>query len=263
MGLAGCSFVAFQHHDTHHPHIHLVVCRVHPVRKKVVSDSWDFFRSARVCRDLERRYALTPVPNPWEARRSQLRTGEVRSWRRTGLIPRRVRLRSILAHEFRQALSLESGLQRVRERGVQIRFRRHHDQVVGISFALDGVPFQGRRLGQLFSWPQIVSGFARRAQRLQEHSNLDPFLDQLALLLRRAGGAISGRSFSLRLDPDGSISIAQQDSGQLLLHMRYVDQRWQGRSRLSQHAMHQIQSVLDFVRDRSSPQQRDRFDLEL
>ena len=132
--------------------------------------------------------------------------------------------------------------------------------MVGVSFALEGVPFQGRRLGQSFSWPQILSDFARR----QQQGDLDHFLDQLALLLRRAGGAISGRSFSLRL-ADGAISISHHASGQLLLHMRHDNGRWHGRSRLSPQALQQIQAVLDFVRDRdrSSSQLRDPWTQDL
>jgi len=60
MGFADCPWVAFEHTDTEHQHIHLAISRIR-ADGKVIPDAGDFRRAQAVCRRLEKIYGLTAV----------------------------------------------------------------------------------------------------------------------------------------------------------------------------------------------------------
>lgn len=61
MGFAGVPYLVVEHHDTEHPHIHIVAPRV-GVTGKCISDSWDYYRSEKTLRGLEAKYHLSSPP---------------------------------------------------------------------------------------------------------------------------------------------------------------------------------------------------------
>ena len=61
MGYDGCQYVAVEHNDRHHQHLHLVISRVRPDGSLVRDRLGDYFEAMRVCRQLETEFGLRQV----------------------------------------------------------------------------------------------------------------------------------------------------------------------------------------------------------
>ena len=57
MGYRNTQYIIARHHDTEHPHIHLVINRINNDGKRV-SDQNEKFRSTKVCLELTKKYGL-------------------------------------------------------------------------------------------------------------------------------------------------------------------------------------------------------------
>lgn len=62
MGLDKTQYVVLAHHDTSHPHLHIVANRIED-SGKTISDSNNWPRSQAVCAKLIQKYSLSPVPS--------------------------------------------------------------------------------------------------------------------------------------------------------------------------------------------------------
>ena len=83
MGYAEVPYVAVRHKDTEHDHVHIVASRVRP-DEKVVSDSFEMYRSQEIMRDFEERLSLTKVRSSWEVKRQRKSQNEYHYTKRTG-----------------------------------------------------------------------------------------------------------------------------------------------------------------------------------
>jgi hypothetical protein len=64
MGFQDSQYVVYRHGDRDHDHIHIVASRIRITDGTTVSDSWDYPRSEKLIRALEKQYDLTPAPPP-------------------------------------------------------------------------------------------------------------------------------------------------------------------------------------------------------
>ena len=71
--MAGHQAVMAFHSDTEHPHVHVVVNRIHPETRKAASLSFDRVRRAKVCRQLELEYGLVIAPKRERVKRDAAR----------------------------------------------------------------------------------------------------------------------------------------------------------------------------------------------
>ena len=62
MGFVDVPFIAYSHHDTNHPHIHIVASNIN-FEKKAISTSNDRKISQGITREIELKYDLTIVPS--------------------------------------------------------------------------------------------------------------------------------------------------------------------------------------------------------
>ena len=67
LGLADHQAVLAIHQDTHHRHLHLVCCRVHPVSRRPHYPAWAHRELSRACREIELRQGWTHEPGLYEA----------------------------------------------------------------------------------------------------------------------------------------------------------------------------------------------------
>jgi hypothetical protein len=84
MGFENSQYVVYRHGDKDHDHIHIVASRIRISDGTTVSDSWDYPRSEKLIRSLEKQYDLTPVPPSKSKHRKAPTTGERRRFQRTG-----------------------------------------------------------------------------------------------------------------------------------------------------------------------------------
>ncbi len=119
------------HGDTRHPHIHLMVNRVHPESGRAWSTSHDYRRIERLLRQLERDFGLRQVPGHHSRgegaaipdRSASHTPGETRLSRRTGDGIWADRAREALRAEFREATSWADLGDRLQQRGYRLESR--------------------------------------------------------------------------------------------------------------------------------------------
>ena len=120
MGFANNQYVAINHHDTNHQHLHIVANRV-GFDKRTVSDSQSYQKIAGYCRKMELKYGLKQVLSPRRYLSQEQR-----------LIPRYDQRKEQIKEHIRQALHesrhYEEFEQKMNEKGYQVMKGR------GISF---------------------------------------------------------------------------------------------------------------------------------
>jgi len=131
LGLEEQQVLIVSHGDTRHPHIHLMLNRVHPDSGRAWSTSKDYERIEKVLRRLERDFGLRQVPGHHSRadraaapdRSTSPTPGETRLSRRTGEASWADRTRAALRAELRDARSWADLGERLRQRGYRLESR--------------------------------------------------------------------------------------------------------------------------------------------
>lgn len=112
LGYENNQWIAVAHHDSGHPHLHIVVNRV-GFDGRTVSDSNNYRRIANFCRRMEKELDLQPVQSP-----RRFLPPEERS--RPRLDQRKERLRTIIAQSLKKARDYAEFEHRVRAAGYEV-----------------------------------------------------------------------------------------------------------------------------------------------
>lgn len=181
MGFQECQYLIYRHTDTEHPHVHILAARVRITDGTVVSDSWNFLRSEKVLRAIERDFGLCQTVSSRELKRNSPKTGEIRMMRRMGKKSVRLELQGKVARAVAISRSVDEVVAKLATEGVEMRLRRDRQgAILGASFALNGVAFQGRQLGEDYSW-STLEGHIRSALREDSASLPSEWFPQIAV----------------------------------------------------------------------------------
>ncbi len=139
MGIRNTQYIIARHHDTDHPHCHLVYNRIDN-DGNVISDSREFQRNIRVCKELTAEYGLyfahkvRKVKNGAMLRPAQLK---------------KVNLKSSVYDALSVSRSWDAFKAELKLRNIDFRFNyaKGTKKPNGISFSNDEVCFAGSRLG--------------------------------------------------------------------------------------------------------------------
>lgn len=171
MGFHGSQYVVYRHTDTHHHHIHIIASRIRITDGSTVSDAWNYRRSEVLVRQLERQYGLKPVVPSWSKKERSPHTGEVRRYRRTGEVSRRVKLQQLISEALQGRPSLQELISRLEAQDVEVQLRRdERGKILGISYKLGSVPFAGRQIGRGYAWTQIQNHLSVPVMEVIERS---------------------------------------------------------------------------------------------
>jgi hypothetical protein len=169
MKFTGNQYAIYRHTDTEHDHIHIVANRINITDGSVVSDSWQYRRAEVLVRQLEEQFQLSPTPCSWNKRKRSLTTGEIRKERRTGEINTRSQLQALIQQALNDSFSLNEFIERLTAQNISVRLRKSDEgKIEGISYGLNGVAFQGRQLGQDYSWCRLEAAFDQKMTRQTE-----------------------------------------------------------------------------------------------
>ncbi|KAA6317988.1 hypothetical protein EZS27_031940, partial [termite gut metagenome] len=72
MGYENTQYIIARHHDTDHPHVHLVINRIDNDGKRI-TDKNEKFRSTKICMELTRKYGLYIASGKENVKRERLR----------------------------------------------------------------------------------------------------------------------------------------------------------------------------------------------
>lgn len=138
MGIRNTQYIIARHHDTKHPHCHLVFNRIDN-EGNLISDSNERIRNTKVCRALTKKYGLYFAPkNSKVKNKSRLRPYQLRKYN----------LRSAALDALAVSRSWNDFLGILKGQGIDMRFNHaeNSDKIRGISFCMDEFSIAGSKL---------------------------------------------------------------------------------------------------------------------
>lgn len=168
MGIRNTQYIIARHHDTEHPHCHIVFNRIDN-DGNLISDSNERIRNAKVCRALTKEYKLYFAPKNSKARnKSRLRPHQLRKYN----------LRSSTLDALAVSRSWHDFLHMLKEKGIDVRFNRaeNSDKIRGISFCMDEFSIAGSKLDSDLSINRLCATLGNVATELivQPHQAIVP-----------------------------------------------------------------------------------------
>ena len=168
MGVRNTQYIIARHHDTSHPHCHLVFNRIDN-NGNLIPDSNERIRSAKICRALTEEYGLYLAPKNSKARnKSRLRPHQLRKHN----------LRSAALDALAESHSWKDFLSALKVRNIDTRFNRSQasDNVRGVSFSQDGISMAGSTLDHDLSFNSLCTALGSLTEELllQPHQAVIP-----------------------------------------------------------------------------------------
>ncbi len=165
MGIVNTQYIIARHHDTQHPHCHIVY-NIVDNDGNILSDSNERYRSACICRALTEEYGLYIArKNSREQDLNRLRPQQkkIASLRTAVLDARQV---SRCWQDFIAELSCRSV-------GMQATSEKSTGKVVGLLFSLDDMHIAGSRLDSSLSYSNLCVFFGQALEELilQPHAH--------------------------------------------------------------------------------------------
>ena len=151
MGIRNTQYIIARHHDTKHPHYHLVF--------NLISDSNERIRNTKVCRALTKEYGLYFAPKNSKARnKSRLRPYQLRKYN----------LRSATLDALAVSCSWNDFLGILKGQGIDMRFNRtdNSDKIRGISFCQNEYSIAGSKLDRDLSFNNLCVTLGNVASEL-------------------------------------------------------------------------------------------------
>ena len=147
MGIRNTQYIIARHHDTEHPHCHIVFNRIDN-DGNLISDSNERIRNAKVCRALTKEYKLYFATKNSKARnKSRLRPHQLRKYN----------LRSSTLDALAASRSWHDFFHMLKEKGIDVRFNRaeNSDKIRGISFCQNEYSIAGSKLDRDLSFNRL------------------------------------------------------------------------------------------------------------
>ena len=168
MGIRNTQYIIARHHDTEHPHCHIVFNRIDN-DGNLISDSNERIRNAKVCRALTKEYKLYFAPKNSKARnKSRLRPYQLHKYN----------LRSSTLDALAASCSWHDFFRMLKEKGIDVRFNRaeNSDNIRGISFCMDEFSIAGSKLDSDLSFNRLCVTLGNVAKELmvQPHQTIVP-----------------------------------------------------------------------------------------
>ncbi len=158
MGIVHTQYIIARHHDTHHPHCHIVYNLVGN-EGQIISDSNERYRSARICKALTEEYGLYIArKNSKEQNLDRLRSHQ----------RQKAQLRAAVMDARQESTDWNSFLNALSRRNVsvQVTTDRATDKVVGLSFSMEDARCSGYRLDPSLSYPHFVIAFGQALEEI-------------------------------------------------------------------------------------------------
>ncbi len=158
MGFDECPFVAIRHHDTEHPHIHIIVSRIKP-NSSVVSDKQDFQRAEKIIRQMESRLGLRSVlPSRQTLKRKR---------RKSNIGDQNMDISKIqadLTHKLDQAKAhttlIDDFFKLCARMGITLEPLMEGLNISGIIYKYLGLRFPSSSLGESYTWKALAKHFS-------------------------------------------------------------------------------------------------------
>ena len=165
MGITDTQMLIVRHFDKEHPHVHIAFKRI-ANDGRTISDRNERIRSARICKELTRKYNLYFASGKERVKQHRLKEPDKTKY---GLY-------SILKSEVSRCGNWRQLAANLKKKGVDVRFKYKgkSDEVQGVVFTMNGYSFSGSKIDRRFSFSKIdaVLEHNRRTERMEMQSPL-------------------------------------------------------------------------------------------
>lgn len=158
MGVVNTQFIIARHHDTMHPHCHIVYNLIDN-DGNVISDSNERIRSTRICRKLTEKYGLYIArKNSKEQNLNRLRPMQ----------KEKAQLKSAVLDAQQQSRCWQGFITELSKRniGMQYTSTKSDNKIVGLSFSSDDMHIAGSRLDTSLSYHNLCVFFGQALEEL-------------------------------------------------------------------------------------------------
>ena len=171
MGIKNTQFIIVRHLDKEHPHCHIVYNRVDN-DGRCVSDSYEYYRSNAICKELKKKYGLTFGENKDKVKVDRLK----------GRTKTRQEIYLAVQAAKRTAKDWTSFQRDLAQKDISVRkkFRRGTTEVEGLSYIKDGQKFKASQVDRdgRCSYQTICNALERNKKRQAQPSASAPRLMQ-------------------------------------------------------------------------------------
>ncbi len=161
MGYENTQYIIVRHHDTDHPHIHLVINRIDNNGNRI-SDKNEKLRNSKVCIELTKKYGLYIAPGKENVKEHRLKEPDKTKYEI-------YRVLQTVIPECRNWKELDGIL---RKSGVTVELRKNGstDKIQGVRFGKNGYEFNGSKIDRTFSYSKISYQLEQNDRSLQVQS---------------------------------------------------------------------------------------------
>jgi hypothetical protein len=160
MGITDTQVLIVRHFDKEHPHVHIAFNRI-ANNGRTISDRNERIRSARICKEITRKYSLYLASGKEQVKQHRLKEPDKTKY---GLY-------SILKSEVSRCGNWNILAANLKKQGVDMRFKNkgNSDEAQGLVFIMNGYSFSGSKIDRRFSYSKIDAALERnrRTERME------------------------------------------------------------------------------------------------
>lgn len=160
MGITDTQILIVRHFDKEHPHVHIAFNRI-ANDGRTISDRNERIRSARICKELTRKYNLYFASGKERVKQHRLKEPD----------KTRYGLYTILKSEISRCGNWNMLAANLKKQGVdmQFKYKGKSDEVQGVVFTMNGYSFSGSKIDRRFSFSKIDTALERnrRTERME------------------------------------------------------------------------------------------------
>ena len=146
MGIKDTQILIVRHFDKEHPHVHVTFNRI-ANDSRTISDRSERIRSARICKELTRKYGLYFADGKEQVKCHRLKEPDKTKYE----------LYSILKSEVARCGNWQQLMANLKEQGVNVQFKHKgkSDEIQGVIFSMNGYSFSGSKIDRQLSYSKI------------------------------------------------------------------------------------------------------------
>ena len=146
MGYRDTQYIIARHHDTDHPHIHIVINRIDNNGKRI-SDQNEKLRNTRVCMELTKKYSLYIASGKENVKEHRLKEPD----------KTRYEIYHALKSTIPNCKNWKELKSKLLQSGVKTEFRNNGetDKIQGARFGKNGYEFNGSKIDRAYSYSKI------------------------------------------------------------------------------------------------------------
>jgi len=156
MGFDNNLHIIFRHHDSNHPHCHILALR-NRFDGTVVTDSNNYKRSEQVIRELERKYNLQKVKSSKQSKLKAPNKDELEMIQRTGKPSEKLILQEKVKDALKYSATIQDFIHNLEAQNINVLFNQASTgRVSGITYLTPGFKIRGQALGNQFKFGSIT-----------------------------------------------------------------------------------------------------------